>query len=200
MNFISIFFYDIIKIYYKRERRNYMKVIIGTNNKGKVEGAKKALERYFDNVDIISVTADSEVPDQPVNLEILKGAQNRVKNLKKYCVQNNINVDLYLAIESGIENTLGKWAITNIAVIEDKNDFQSHGISPSFPVPDSLVEEIIETELSAVMDRVFSKDKQSKNAGGGIQLLTHNQVSRIDLTELAFIMALTKYINKDIWN
>ncbi len=32
---------------------------------------------------------------------------------------------------------------------------------------------------------------------GGIQLLTHNEISRIDLTEMAFIMALTKFINEN---
>jgi len=32
--------------------------------------------------------------------------------------------------------------------------------------------------------------------GGGIQLLSHDKISRIDLTEEAFIMALTKYINE----
>ena len=34
---------------------------------------------------------------------------------------------------------------------------------------------------------------------GKIEGLTHNKVSRIDLTHIAFIMALTKYINEDNW-
>lgn len=33
----------------------------------------------------------------------------------------------------------------------------------------------------------------------GISILTHNAMSRIDLTEYAFIMALTKYINEEKW-
>lgn len=49
------------------------------------------------------------------------------------------------------------------------------------------------------MDKVFVKDEERHNKGGGIQLLTHNKISRIDLTEMAFIMALTEYINNDIW-
>ena len=31
------------------------------------------------------------------------------------------------------------------------------------------------------------------------ELITYNKISRIDLTEMAFIMALTKYINRDNW-
>lgn len=89
--------------------------------------------------------------------------------------------------------------ITNIAVIEDDENFESYGTSPSFPVPDKLVDDVIKTDLSQVMDKVLGEDKERHNKKGGIQLLTHDKVTRIDLTELAFTMALTKYINGNKW-
>lgn len=177
-----------------------MKVVIATKNQGKVDGAKRALEKYFDNVIVEGIPADSEVGEQPVNNEIYNGAKNRVKNLKKYCKENNIEADLFLSIESGINNLLGRWMITNIAIIEDNTAFESYGTSPSFPVPERLVKDVINTDFSKVMDKVFEKDEERHNKGGGIQLLTKNKVTRIDLTELAFTMALTKYINKEKWN
>lgn len=176
-----------------------MKVLIATKNQGKIEGAKKALEHYFTDIEIKGIPVESNVSEQPVNDEIYNGAKNRVKNLKEYAKENNINADLYLGIESGINNALGRWMITNIAVIEDNNSFESYGTSPSFPVPDKLVEDIIDTDLSQVMNKIFIKDDERHNRGGGIQLLTHNEISRIDLTEYAFIMALTKYINGEKW-
>lgn len=176
-----------------------MKVLVATKNQGKIEGAKKALLNYFDNIEIEGIPVNSNVGEQPVNDEIYIGAKNRVKNLKLYAKENNIEAHLYMSIESGINNVLGKWMITNIAVIEDNKDFESYGTSPSFPVPDRLVQNVINTDLSQVMDKVFTKDEERHNRGGGIQLLTHNKISRIDLTEMAFIMALTKYINEDIW-
>lgn len=176
-----------------------MKVLIATKNQGKIEGAKRALLHYFDDIEIEGIPVDSDVGEQPVNEEIYNGAKNRVKNLKKYAKENNIEADLYLSIESGINNLLGRWLITNIAVIEDNNDFESYGSSPSFPVPDKLVQDIIDTDLSQVMNKLFYKDDERHNKGGGIQLLTHNKISRIDSTEMAFIMALTKYINEEKW-
>ena len=176
-----------------------MKVLIATKNQGKIEGAKKALEHYFKDVEIKGIPVESDVPDQPVNKEIYQGAKNRVKNLKKYAKENNISADLFLGIESGINDLLGRWMITNIAVIEDNEDFESYGTSSSFPVPDNLVQKIIDTNLSEVMNTIFEEDKERHNHGGGIQLLTHNKISRIDLTEEAFIMALTKYINGEKW-
>lgn len=177
-----------------------MKVVIATQNKGKIEGAKQALQEYFENIDIQGISVESDVPEQPVNEQIYLGAKNRVRNLKEYCKNNNINADLYLAVESGITNSLGRWIITNISVIEDNEGFESYGTSPSFPVPDRLVEDIINSNLSEVMDKVFEKDEERHNNGGGIQLLSKNKISRIDLTKLAFLMALVKYVNKEKWN
>lgn len=174
-----------------------MKVLIATKNAGKIEGARRALSHYFSDVEIEGIPVESNVGEQPVNNDIYNGAKNRVRNLKKYANDNNISADLYLSIESGINNSLGRWMITNIAVIEDNDTFESYGTSPSFPVPEKLVEDIINTDLSKVMDKIFEKDEERHNKGGGIQLLTHNKITRIDLTEMAFVMALTKYINEN---
>lgn len=176
-----------------------MKVLIATKNQGKIEGTRKALETYFDNVEIEGIPVESNVSEQPVNDEIYNGAKNRVRNLKEYAKQNNKEADLYLAVESGITNCLGRWIITNVAVIEDNEDFESYGTSPSFPVPERLVQDIIDTDLSQVMNKIFTEDEERHNKGGGIQLLTHGKISRIDLTQMAFIMALTKYINENKW-
>lgn len=176
-----------------------MKVLVATGNYAKIEGAKRALAHYFENFTIEGITSPSNVSEQPVNEEITKGAKNRVKNLKEYCKKNKIQADLYLSIESGINNFFGDWIITNIAIIEDNNDFYSIGSSCSFPVPQKYVSKIIESDLNTVMNEIFIKDNERSTHGGGIQLLTHGEMSRIDITEHAFIMALTKYINKN-WN
>lgn len=140
-----------------------MKVLIATKNQGKIEGAKRALENYFENVEIEGIPVNSDVPDQPVNKEIYIGAKNRVKNLKEYAKDNNIEADLFLGIESGINDLLGRWMITNIAVIEDNDDFESYGTSPSFPVPDNLVQKVLDTNLSEAMDTVLGEDKERHN-------------------------------------
>ena len=48
------------------------------------------------------------------------------------------------------------------------------------------------------MDKVFDL-KESGKGKGGISILTKDEISRIDLTKNAFIMALTKHINGEIW-
>ncbi len=175
-----------------------MKILIGTRNPGKIQGAKEAFEKYFEDIEIEGVSVSSDVEEQPINEEILQGAKNRVKNLKKYAKDNNIEADFYISSEGGITNFLGEWLNVNVVVIEDSNGFQSLGTSQGFPIPDKYIDEIKQTELGKVMDKIFSGKELGKGKGG-IGLLTKDKVSRIDLTRNAFIMALTKHINGDIW-
>ena len=175
-----------------------MKILMGTKNPGKVQGAKEAFEKYFDNIEIEGIKVSSEVGDQPINEEILQGAKNRVKNIKRYAKENNIKADLYISSEAGITNLLGEWIDINLAVIENDDGVQSTGISQGFPIPDKYIDEIRKTELGKVMDKIFNGQELAKGKGG-ISYLTKGEVSRIDLTRNAFVMALTKYINGDIW-
>ncbi len=121
-----------------------------------------------------------------------------MKNLKEYAVNNNIEADFYISSEEGITNLLGEWIDINAVVIEDSKGFQSVGTSQGFPIPDKYIDEIKETELGKVMDRIFNGKELGKEKGG-ISFLTKNEVSRIDLTRNAFIMALTRHINEEIW-
>ncbi len=171
-----------------------MKVLIGTKNPGKIEGAKRALEKYFDNFEIEGVKIESNVSEQPVGIETYNGAVNRVNNLINYAKENNIAADLFLSVESGLTSELGFWAITNIAVIKNANDEMGTGASGSFPVPNHLVESIKTETLGVVMDKVFN-ETDLRSSTGGIGLLTKEHITRIDLTTEAFVMALIPFIN-----
>ena len=172
--------------------------LIGTNNKGKVEGAKQAFEKFYENVEVLGISVDSGVSDEPVNDEIYQGASNRVNNLIKYAEDNKVEADFFIGVESGITNKLGKWCIIQIAVIKDKNGYESFGTGPAFPVPDKYVKKIIDTDLGIVMDKIFNGNGL-KNEKGGIAHLTKDVVTRYDLTREAFIMAITEFINGEIW-
>lgn len=175
-----------------------MKILMGTKNPGKIEGAKQAFEKYFDNVEIEGIPVSSDVSDQPLNQEIYEGAKNRVKNLRKYAKENNIEADFFVSSEAGITNLIGSWIDINMVVIESADGTESIGTSQGFPIPEKYMDEIKATELGIVMDKIFSGEKLG-NGKGGISYLTKDEVSRIDLTRNAFIMALTTFVNGDIW-
>ena len=86
-----------------------------------------------------------------------------------------IEADLYMSAEGGIHNFFGVWENTNLVVVENNAGEESVALSPSFPVPERLVEEIKEKDFSQVMNRLFVKDEERHNRGGGIQLLSKGQ-------------------------
>lgn len=124
-----------------------MKILMGTKNPGKIEGAKQAFAKYFKEVEIEGIAVESEVSNQPFDVDILKGAKNRVKNLKKYAKEKGMEVDFFVASEAGITSLLGEWIDFNVAVVENAESFQSVGISQGFPVPEKYIEEIKQSEL-----------------------------------------------------
>ena len=175
-----------------------MKILIGTKNPGKIEGARQAFEKYFENVEIEGIPVESEVAAQPVNEEIFQGAKNRVKNLKKYAKENNVKADFFVASEAGITNLLSEWIDINAVVVEDAQEFQTVGTSQGFQIPEKYVEEVKETELGKVMDKIF-EGQQLGQGKGGINFLTKGEITRIQLTRDAFLMALIGHINGEVW-
>lgn len=176
-----------------------MKVLIGTSNLEKIEGAKQAFETYFHDVKIEGISVKSDVGEQPVNEETLEGAKNRIINLKKYAKENQLEADFYVSCEGGITNLLGEWIDIHCVVIENKEGLQSVATSQGFPIPDRYIKEVKEIGMKNVMDKLF-REKEPDKLKRGISFLTRHEVSRIDLTRNAFIMALTKHLNKDVWN
>lgn len=173
-----------------------MKLLIGTTNKTKINGALEAFKEYYNNVSIEGISVSSEVSEQPLNEEIYLGARNRVNNLINFSKKNKIKAEYYLGIESGIMNLYGKYIIINIAIIKDNNGHESIGTSSGFPVPDKYVQEIINTDLGKVIDNIY-KENNIRTNKGTISFLTKDKINRTILTKEAFIMALTKFINKE---
>lgn len=86
----------------------------------------------YNDIKITPIDVPSQVSSKPINEETLIGAQNRNKNLYKYCQENNIDFDLLISIESGYEQVNNIYFIVTYASIIDNknNDFlKKSGIS-----------------------------------------------------------------------
>jgi non-canonical (house-cleaning) NTP pyrophosphatase len=66
-------------------------------------------------------------------------------------------------------------------------------------VPLKYVSDIKQKGFGPVVDSILNTDN-IRNSVGGINYLTHEKISRIDISREAFTMALTKFINGDIWS
>ena len=175
----------------------HIKILIGSKNKAKIEGAKLAFEKYFSDFEIISENMPSNVNDQPINEEIILGARNRIKGLKDLKMKD---IDFYISSEAGLISIGKTWININMGIIEDSSGDESIGTSQGFMIPNNKVEIIKEKSLGVVMDEMFNAHGLSK-LKGGINLLTLGEVSRIQLVRDSFILALVPFIeqNQKIW-
>ena len=134
-----------------------MKILIGTKNPGKIEGAKQAFEKYFDKVEIEGISVDSNVGDQPVNEEILQGAKNRVKNLKKY--EKYIgNFELMAELAEILKKKRLEQGYLNLDIPESKIDLDENGKVISIgKYETSFSNEIIEQFMLSANETIAEK-------------------------------------------
>ena len=181
----------------KTKISKHIKILIGSNNKAKIEGAKLAFEKYFSDFEIISEDIQSGVNSQPINDEILLGARNRIKGLKDLNIKD---VDFYISSEAGLISIGDLYLNINMGVIEDINGYESIGTSQGYMIPKSKVETIKEKTLGVVLDEIFNGVNLNRNKGG-IHFLTLGEMNRIELVKNSFILALVPFLeqNKNIW-
>ena len=172
-----------------------MKILVGSKNPGKIEGVKKSFELFFEDVEVCGFDADSEVASQPINEDTMKGAKNRVKNLKQYAKNQALDAEYYVAVESGLVNIYGSEVIINACYIENDVGESSIGFSEGFPIPEGKFEEIKNKGFGRVFDETFNivHDPNKPKVMGGINTLTNGKISRIQITSDSVAMALTKF-------
>ena len=175
----------------------HIKILIGSNNKAKIEGAKLAFEKYFSDFEIISKDISSGVNAQPINEEILLGARNRIKGLKELNINN---IDFYISSEAGLISIGDLYININMGVIEDINGYESIGTSQGYMIPKNKIELVKEKTLGVVLDETFNGINLNRNKGG-INYLTLGEVNRIQLVRDSFILSLVPFLeqNQKIW-
>lgn len=169
-----------------------MKVGIATKNPSKVRAVEEMFKIAFGDVQILPSDADSGVPAQPKEEQILQGAINRAKA----ALEGN---DFGVGIEAGVVELNGKMCNIAYCVIMDKSGKYSIGSQPMFELPEIFKKEILKgKEFGTVSDEYF-KTKNIKHEGGAIKLLSNNLISRDDLLKSAVKCALVPWISKEIY-
>ncbi len=171
-------------------------VALGSKNPAKLEGVKRAFARFFDDVSVKALEVNSGVPDQPFDNDTVKGAINRA--LKAY---ESGECDFGVGVEAGLFRnnfTLTGYLDIQVAAIYD-GDRICIGYGPGFEYPESVLRPVLGgSEVGKVMEVVTGiKDLGKKQ--GAIGYLTKNAISRAELTEIAVIMALIPFLNKNLY-
>lgn len=170
-----------------------IKAVIGSRNKAKINGARKALALLGINYDdIVSIDVNTPFP-QPIGFnEILLGAMIRAWRAYQY-----INDGYGVGIEAGVIR-LGDYMLSGqVAVVVDGEHY-SLGTSGFFPLPENISDQILKRmELKNIMRRITSVKEISETIGA-IGYLSNGFITRGDLSFEAVLNAILPWINKDL--
>lgn len=172
-----------------------MKILLGSKNPSKANAIKLAMQSIgYNDIKITPIDVPSQVSSKPINEETLIGAQNRNKNLYKYCQENNIDFDLLISIEGGYEQVNNTYFIvTYVSIIDNKNEFigKSQGLQISKAMFDWVSDG---KSLNKVIESII-ENSENKKANGISGYLTNGFYKRDIFDSSAIVSALQSYIN-----
>ena len=176
-----------------------MKILVGSKNPVKIEAVEEAFLKYFKKVEVIGIEVDSKVPNQPINEETFKGAENRASELKRINKTKKLNAQFFIGLEGGIIELYSKWFNFGGVCIIDNEGKIGFGASPCFELPDEIVQELLnDTELGEIMGRI-TKDRNTRKKGGAIGFFSKGRMKRKDLYVSGLIAALIPFINERLY-
>lgn len=167
-------------------------VIITSLNPAKIHAVKTAFSAVFPGNEMTfkGISVPSDVSCQPMtNEETLAGARNRVKNAQKIAI-----ADFFVGIEAGLDKPY-----TFAWIVIGSSTRIGESRSASVPLPPSAICALeAGKELGDVMDEMFNQ-KNVKQQGGAIAMLTKHLLSRSSVYHQALILALIPFIHPELY-
>ncbi|MDG6982939.1 MAG: inosine/xanthosine triphosphatase [Nitrososphaerota archaeon] len=173
-----------------------MIVAVGTRNPAKVEGIRRAFEKYFPKVELRSVDAAAVSKAQPRGLEeMASGATARAK-----FALSNAGGDFGVGVEAGIFEIGEVFFDNQVAAVADLSGRTSLGHSAGYSLPREDMEKLFRegSELERWAEKV-SGISEVGDKGGLIHFLTRGEVSRADLTEQCVVTALIPWLHRGVY-
>ena len=139
-------------------------VSIGSRNRAKTEGVRRAFKHFLRDVDFKELDVTAMVKNQPMNMdETVKGARQRAELAVK-----TDGADFGVGVEAGlVELAEGFFLNVQIAAIVDSSGRLSFGCSSGFPIPSRFVERLRKNyeELDRYCPRADRGQKVARSTG-----------------------------------
>ena len=170
-----------------------MKILVGSENPVKLEAVREAFQKYYEDVEVIGIKVPSGVPDQPINDETLRGAENRAEILKELNTNDNLGADFFIGVEGGIVKKHGRWFAFGGMCLMNAEGYKSFGTSAHFQLPEKVIKRLLNREeLGFVMDDIMNQEN-TKQKTGAIGFFTNGVMDRKELYIPGIISALVPF-------
>ena len=176
-----------------------MKVLVGSINPSKIRAVKEAFKKLkIQNVEVIGVKAESNVPSKPIGFEILRGCENRNNFLKRYANLEKIDYDYLCSIEGGFSlDENGLPFVVTYALVEDKNGKKSTGKSLGLRLNRKMFKYVRENgSLNKIIEQINGSTNNKQNEGI-TGFLSNGILSRDNVDHEAAVSSLIPLVFKE---
>lgn len=168
-----------------------LKVAVGSTNPIKIEAVRSMVQRVWPKADVIGVSVPSGVREMPMSdTETIEGAKNRA-----VAAREQTKADLGFGLEGGIQHDpMVGWVLQGWVVVVDGNGRTGIGGNGRLPLPPVLINRILAgEELGPILDDILN-EKNVRQKGGAIGLLTAGLVMRQEAFALGVAYALAPFL------
>lgn len=190
----NIKFFVIIK-----QGGDIMVIILGSENPSKKRTLEMALiELEIIDYDIICVKTNSGVPSRPIGFEIIRGADNRNQEAKRYASSMNIDYDYICGIEGGFSlDENGIPFVVTYVITEDFSGKKSTGKSLGVRLRKDMFDYIKSGgSLNQLIEEITGNHSNKQN-DGIIGYLTNGLYQRDIVDKEAVMASFIPFIFKD---
>ena len=183
-------------------------VCVGSLNPTKINAVKLAFSRYYKNLEVYNIKAESKVSIQPIGLKnIISGAINRAKQSLNFIINEKklLHNIFGVRIEAGLVEIpytrTGFMDFQFCAVVNETRKI-SLGSGIAFEYPKFVVDQILqdqEKEIGEIIGKL-ADNENLKNEAGAISFLSINNITRTEILTHAVICALLPFINIELYN
>ncbi|MBS1263736.1 MAG: Non-canonical purine NTP phosphatase [Methanonatronarchaeales archaeon] len=164
-----------------------MRVAVGTENPVKVEAVDNVFSEAFEGpVHVVRVDVDSGVPEQPFDVETVRGARNRAEAAYSDGFDHSVGVEAGL-LEFPLLET-GYLDVQFCSVFDGET--HSVGCGPGFQYPRVVLEKVLYGITVGGAMELLTGEEDVGERMGAIGILSGGEMDRTELTEQAVLMAL----------
>lgn len=173
-----------------------MRVHVGSKNPVKIEAVRNVFERVFSeqSIEVVAREVLSGVPEQPFENEVAQGAIQRAQISLR-------DAEYGVGIEAGLvwQNDLKIYFDVQYCAILDSSGEITLGHGSGFQYPPQIIREVQNGKSVGEAMAELTKINNIGQQMGAIGYLSHEILSRTELTEQAVLMALMPRIRKELY-
>ena len=174
-------------------------VLIGSENRVKIESTRQSFSRFFNPLEIHGVSVDSCVSAQPFNEDTFTGAKNRAEQAKRINAAQHLNANFFVGIEGGVLQLHNRWFQFTVIHILDQQCRESFSTTGLYELPDWIVEKLLAgIELSHIIDELTGdfNTKEKQSASG---FFTKGAIDRLQNYTQAVTFALIPFLQDSLY-